>query len=1559
MSGETASGYRPPSSAAHGGENADVLRLLQELEERYELVLAGAGGAIWDWDVPNKRVHYSTRWKQLRGFAAHEIGESETEWSSRIHPDDVSRVMAGVQAHFEGRTPFFSEEYRTQHKDGHWIWILDSGLARRDASGNVVRMAGSEIDISERKRAEQSLRANEKEQRDLSNRLKLLLGATSQLIETLELKRLLPSVLDLSRGIVSADAYAVWRVDAEGVWSAISASGLSEDFLEESVPAPEGAALPREPLVVQPEELANRSTPLLSNRWARYDREGIRSLLILPLYIHGETAGTLVFYRRSPDRFSEIEIESARALGNIAAAAITTAELYKAESAQRSRAEESARREAFMSATGEILAESLEYEKTLANVARAAVPNFADWCAVDLLDESGQLRRLAVAHVDPRKVALAVELHEKYPPDRNRDMGVIRVLRTGEPEMLKSISQEFIEHTARDEQHLQILRQLNLTSYICVPLRTGEAVCGAITFVSAESVRHFEQKDFAVAQEIARRASQAIEKARLYRDLSASRERQRIAAETAGLGIFEWIQEGDRVVWENERMYEIFERTHEEGPISGKEFRKNFLHPEDIKTFDEAVAEGRKPGTFFRSACRIRRRSTGEWRWIEFAGDFTSGPDGKAKSLVSVVADITERKRAEQALRESEERYRRLVGLLPVAVYTCDAATGVITFFNEKAAELWGRRPKVGDTDERFCGSFRLRRPDGAGLPNDQTPMAFALREGKSFRNEEVIIERPDGSFITVLVNIDPIRDEQGRVIGAINAFHDITAQKQTEQALRLSEERYRAIVESQTEMVCRFRPDGTILFVNGAYARARGSMPDALVHENFWQFVEENDRPAVRDMLARIRRESPELRVENRFETTEGIRWTLWTNRGISFDAEGRATEIQSSGIDITERKNAEQALSESERRISTLLANLPGAAYRCPIGAPWPLTFVNNGVEILTGRPASDFTEGRVAWMDIMEPADVEAVSHEVETAIRERRTYSISYRIRHASGECRWMLDQGQPVFDQNGNAVAFEGFISDITEQKRAESAALEAERQLRLVTDHAPALIAHINTDGSYKFVNKAYAERFGLTPDDIIGKHPIEILGEEAFTAIRPYMDQAFAGHAVEFETELQYKNGDKQVMRCAYMPERDAGGRVVGYVAAIINITDRKEAEEALREFSNSLEVKVAERTAALRSLAAELGAAEQRERKRLAALLHDDLQQSLVAAKMRLTEMQDAIGDNNLAGEIDIVSEMLEKAIGTSRNLTRQLRPPALYESGLVAALHWLAAEIHRMHKLPIEIDAPDQQTQLIDDVSALLFDCVRELLFNAAKHAQAQRVRVTVREESDSIVVTVEDNGRGFDPDLMIKKTDARGSGGYGLFSIRERLAALGGSMQLRSSEGAGTTICLNAPLLVPGSCELPAGSRLGGRETSDSETFSADGGNNDRPCRVVIADDHAIVRQGIADILNRDPRISVVAQASDGVDAIDAIERFQPELVLLDINMPRMNGIEAAREIHRRWPEIVIVGISVQDDAATDRAMLEAGAFAFIPKSGEPDKLVETVISLSSVAHSQAS
>ncbi|HVV87612.1 MAG TPA: ATP-binding protein [Kofleriaceae bacterium] len=180
------------------------------------------------------------------------------------------------------------------------------------------------------------------------------------------------------------------------------------------------------------------------------------------------------------------------------------------------------RRRDFLARAAEELNSSLDYEATLATVARLAVPTIADWCAVDIADD-GRPRRLAVAHVDPSKIDFVHDIQRRYPPDPDAATGVLRILETGEPEMIAEIPPALIEAGARDAEHLALIRQLALHSYIGVPIRRGERTIGVITFVTAESRRVYGAADLALARSLADRAAVAVDNARLYREAQRAR----------------------------------------------------------------------------------------------------------------------------------------------------------------------------------------------------------------------------------------------------------------------------------------------------------------------------------------------------------------------------------------------------------------------------------------------------------------------------------------------------------------------------------------------------------------------------------------------------------------------------------------------------------------------------------------------------------------------------------------------------------------------------------------------------------------------------------------------------------------------------------------------------------------------------------------------------------------------------------------------------------------------------------------------------------------------------
>jgi two-component system CheB/CheR fusion protein len=314
------------------------------------------------------------------------------------------------------------------------------------------------------------------------------------------------------------------------------------------------------------------------------------------------------------------------------------------------------------------------------------------------------------------------------------------------------------------------------------------------------------------------------------------------------------------------------------------------------------------------------RRANGEEFPVEVS---MSGASADGSALTVILRDVSERQRVDAALRDSERRYRTLMDILPAAVYTCDA-DGRITFCNERAVELWGRRPGDGETDRRFCGSFRLRTADGEVLPHAQTPMARAVATGQSCRNTEITIERPDGSLVEVLVNIDPLRAADGSTVGAINAFIDVGEIKRTERALRASEEQFRALAESMPQLVWTANPDGQVDYYNRRVLDFEGISYDADGAWTWQPVLHDDDTVPTVSAWREAVESGGTYQCEHRVRMADGsLRWHL--SRAVpAHDDDGRLVKWYGTATDIHDLKQAQARLQEADQRKDEFIATL-----------------------------------------------------------------------------------------------------------------------------------------------------------------------------------------------------------------------------------------------------------------------------------------------------------------------------------------------------------------------------------------------------------------------------------------------------------------------------------------------------------------------------------------------------------------------------------------------------------------------------------------------------------
>jgi DNA-binding NarL/FixJ family response regulator len=496
-----------------------------------------------------------------------------------------------------------------------------------------------------------------------------------------------------------------------------------------------------------------------------------------------------------------------------------------------------------------------------------------------------------------------------------------------------------------------------------------------------------------------------------------------------------------------------------------------------------------------------------------------------------------------------------------------------------------------------------------------------------------------------------------------------------------------------------------------------------------------------------------------------------------------------------------------------------------------------------------------------------------------------------------------------------AVRRETFHVLIVDLTLPDSGGLDTVQQVQTVAGEIPVIVFTGLEDEALA----QQALRHGAQDYLVKGKHD----GPAVARAIRYAIERKSAEEALrkahaELERRVQERTGD--LVRTVETLEEE--------------VTRRMAAEEMLQH-----------RTVQLRALASELTLAEQRERRRMAEVLHDHLQQLLVGAKFRIRGLERTQDPDQRKAALE-VDDLITQCIEISRSLTGELSPPILHEGGLVPALEWLARSMETKHGLKVVLSAPDPVEPQAEEISVLLFQSVRELLFNVVKHAKVKTAWVEVGQLDGLIQVLVRDEGVGFDP-TGLRATGGSG-GGFGLFSIRERLDLLGGRMDFESAPGVGSRFMLLAPLELEkadsiGKAKAAPQASAEGKAASAARAAASD----PRKIRVLLADDHMIVRQGLAQLLRAEADIEVVGEAADGRAAVTLAHQLLPDVVIMDVSMPVLGGVEATRLIHAELPQVRVIGLSMFQEAERASAILEAGAVQYLSKSGPSDLLIAAI------------
>ena len=467
--------------------------------------------------------------------------------------------------------------------------------------------------------------------------LDALLEASASLLSSPAVASVVSRVLELARRVIVADAYAVWHASEDNHWKVVASAGLPAELDTELVTSDsQRRAIPREPYFV-PDVFAD---PTLAGRRELYHHHGIQSILVLPLLLKGEPGGSITFYFRENRALSAAELKYATALANLASSALSTAALYESQIAEQQRF-------SYLAELSSVLANSLDYQTTLQQVADMTVPRVADGCNVYMI-EGRRLRSVAYAVADPAKRALAEQLSHELVEELCDDLGAGRLIKNGEPVLFKSVPDEVLALFSHDPEHVKLLRKIGIVSAISVPLFARGNAIGVLRLITAESGRRFTQRDLELARDLGNRAAIAIDNARLHQELRSSEERYRFVTEA--LPIHVWFGERGLVEYSNQHLLQFTGLTVEQ--LQAGEALK-LIHPQDLQRVIEASRESFRTGAPFRQEYRACN-AAGHYRWLLAESRQFVDAQGRIKWLGTSI-DITERKHAEEALLRSEK----------------------------------------------------------------------------------------------------------------------------------------------------------------------------------------------------------------------------------------------------------------------------------------------------------------------------------------------------------------------------------------------------------------------------------------------------------------------------------------------------------------------------------------------------------------------------------------------------------------------------------------------------------------------------------------------------------------------------------------------------------------------------------------------------------------------------------------------------------------------------------------------------------------------------------------
>jgi PAS domain S-box-containing protein len=553
-------------------------------------------------------------------------------------------------------------------------------------------------------------------------------------------------------------------------------------------------------------------------------------------------------------------------------------------------------------------------------------------------------------------------------------------------------------------------------------------------------------------------------------------------------------------------------------------------------------------------------------------------------------------------------------------------------------------------------------------------------------------------------------------------------------------------------------------------------------------------------------------------------------------------------------------------------------------------------------------------------------------------------LDWVTRHQQKTCTLFTYQGRhfesvmiPEFTENNELTSVISYTRDVTDREELNRYLRQQLSYTRNMINSIPLPVVVLDSDLRLQFSNPAFLETYQKTEEEIYEQFVFALLSfqEANLEAIETSLHRIILdeqGDELELEVTLLVTD-----QGCRHV--RLHASRIAHLNYILLTIYDITSETEQVSELENDLKQRNQELTFSyekLKSLMLELSTTEDRERRYLSDLLHDDVQQLLAGLGFQLKEIAAKTDSKEIGHLLKQSQELLSTIIQVTRELSHDLCPLETSTKSFLSIVQSLCRQMETLHGLTVQLHLPEELEVPDGTIRSILLKALKEILFNIAKHADVDEASLYLQETEELFEVRIQDHGKGFNVEEILQRPQKTG---LGLFTLQERLSSVGGNLEIESTPETGSFFQLTVPNEVtPPISEDPP---------SLEQSLGTEG---DQQIRVVLVDDHSILRQALSTYLDTYKNVKVVGQAADGKEGVQVVNDTLPDVVLMDIAMPEMSGAEATKLITSTHPEIRVVGLSMFPREDLVESLRDIGMDTLLSKTALLSEVYDALIGM---------